>query len=140
VNRKTSPHSRCSATIRSSASEQIGLDPRLEQREAHSLYLQSLAETGIVGFLALLAILWLALRGAWRARQTLGGRDAVLGEGIFVALVSFLVAGTFLHLTYPRYMWMMVGFALAAGNIAHAAARQPERTPGRGSYAGAATR
>jgi O-antigen ligase len=99
-------------------SEQIGLDPRLEQREAHSLYLQSLAETGIVGALALFAILWLALRGAWRARQTFGGRDALLGEGVFVALVSFLVAATFLHLTYPRYMWMMVGFALAAGNIA----------------------
>jgi putative inorganic carbon (hco3(-)) transporter len=121
-------------------SEHIGLDPRLEQREAHSLYLESLSETGIVGALALFAILWLALRGAWRARQTLGGRDALIGEGIFVALFSFLVAALFLHLTYPRYMWMMVGFALAAGNIAHAAASQPERAHGRGSYTGAATR
>jgi O-antigen ligase len=106
-------------------SEQIGLDPRLEQREAHSLYLESLAEIGIVGAVALLAILWLALRGAWQARLRLGGRDALLAEGIFVALVTFLVAGLFLHLTYPRYLWLMVGFGLIAGNLARGTAREP---------------
>jgi putative inorganic carbon (hco3(-)) transporter len=121
-------------------SEHIGLDPRLEQREAHSLYLEFLAETGIVGTLALLAILWLALRGAWRARVMLGGRDALLGEGVFVALASFLVAALFLHLTYPRYMWMMVGFGLVAGNLARSAASQPERALRQGSYAVAPTR
>jgi O-antigen ligase len=106
-------------------SEQIGLDPRLEQREAHSLYLEALAETGIVGAVALGAVLWLALRGAWRARQRLAGRDRLLAEGIFVALVSFLVAALFLHLTYPRYLWLIVGFGLAAGNLARGPAREP---------------
>jgi putative inorganic carbon (hco3(-)) transporter len=106
-------------------SEQIGLDPRLEQREAHSLYLEAFAETGIVGALALAAVLWFALSGAWRARNRLVGRDALLAEGIFVALVSFLVAALFLHLTYPRYLWLLVGFGLAAGNLARGAAREP---------------
>lgn len=104
-------------------SEQIGLDPRLEQRQAHSLYLEALAETGIVGAVALLAILWLALRGAWRARQSLTGPDALLAEGVFVALVSFLVAALFLHLTYPRYLWLIVGFGLVAGNLAPSRSR-----------------
>jgi O-antigen ligase len=106
-------------------SEQIGLDPRLEQREPHSLYLGALAETGIVGGVALLAILWLALRGAWRARRMLAGRDALLAEGIFVALMTLLVAALFLHLSYPRYLWLMVGLGLAAGNLARRAAREP---------------
>lgn len=106
-------------------SEQIGLDPRLEQREAHSLYLQALAETGIVGALALLAILWLALSGAWRARQRLAGRDALLAEGIFVALVTFLIAALFLHLTYPRYLWIVIGLGLAAGRLAWGTSREP---------------
>jgi putative inorganic carbon (hco3(-)) transporter len=106
-------------------SEEIGLDPRLEQREPHSLYLGALAETGIVGGVALLAILWLALRGAWRARRRLEGRDGLLAEGIFVALTTFLVAAVFLHLSYPRYLWLMVGLGLAAGNLARSAAREP---------------
>jgi O-antigen ligase len=107
-------------------SEEIGLDPRLEQREPHSLYLGALAETGIVGAAAFLAILCIALRGAWRARMTLTGRDALLAEGIFVALVTFLVAALFLHLTYPRYLWMMVGLGFVAGHLAWLKSRDPD--------------
>jgi O-antigen ligase len=104
-------------------SQEIGLDPRAEQREAHSLYLEAFAETGFLGALALLAVLWLALRGAWRASRGLVGRDALLAEGIFVALVSFLVAALFLHLTYPRYLWILIGFGFVGGQLAQGAAR-----------------
>ena len=105
-----------------SYSERIGLDPRLAPREAHSLYLGALGETGIVGACALLAVLWLAVRGAWRGRRSLRGGDALLAEGIFVSLMSFLVAGLFLHAAYPRYLWILVGFGFAAGQLARKAA------------------
>jgi putative inorganic carbon (hco3(-)) transporter len=105
-----------------SYSERIGLDPRLAPREAHSLYLGALGETGIVGASALLAVLWLAVRGAWRGRRALRGGDALLAEGIFVSLMSFLVAGLFLHAAYPRYLWILVGFGFAAGQLARKAA------------------
>jgi putative inorganic carbon (hco3(-)) transporter len=122
-------------------SQDIGLDPRLSARESHSLFLGALAETGIVGSCALGAVLWLALRGAWRGRRWLGGRDAVLAEGIFVALVSFLVAGLFLHAAYPRYLWIMVGFGFVAGQLARNEARDRElgtRPAGSGAGRGAA--
>lgn len=102
-------------------SEQIGLDPRVEPRSPHSLYLEAFSETGLIGGSAFLVVLWLALRGAWRARRTLPGRDALLAEGIFVALVSFLVAGLFLHAAYPRYLWIVIGFGFVAGNLARRA-------------------
>lgn len=106
-------------------SERIGLDPRLEAREAHSLYLGALAETGIIGGCALIAVLWLALRGAWRGRRSLRGGEALLAEGIFVSLMSFLVAGLFLHGAYPRYIWILVGFGFVAGQLARQAAPSP---------------
>jgi putative inorganic carbon (hco3(-)) transporter len=105
-----------------SYSQRIGLDPRLAPREAHSLYLGALGETGIIGACALLAVLWLAVRGAWRGRRSLRGGDALLTEGIFVSLMSFLVAGLFLHAAYPRYLWILVGFGFAAGQLARKAA------------------
>jgi putative inorganic carbon (HCO3(-)) transporter len=107
-------------------SQQIGLDQRDQQREAHSLYLEALAETGIVGALALLVVLWLALSGAWRARQRLGGPAGLVAEGVFVALLSFLVAALFLHSTYPRYLWILVGLGFVAGQLAREPVRDRE--------------
>jgi O-antigen ligase len=112
-------------------SQDIGLDPRLSARESHSLYLGALAENGIVGACAFGVVLWLALRGAWRGRRWLAGRDALLAEGIFVALVSYLVAGLFLHAAYPRYLWIMVGLGFVAGQLARkvASVREPGMRP-----------
>ena len=117
-----------------SYSQQIGLDPRLADRQAHSLYFGALAETGILGAGALLAVLWLALRGAWRGRRWLRGDQALLAEGIFVALASYLVAGLFLHDAYPRYLWVLIGFGFVAGQLARKAAPSaaPELLPAEG--------
>jgi putative inorganic carbon (hco3(-)) transporter len=96
----------------------IGIDPRPQERGAHNLYLESLAETGFLGALALFAILGLALTGAWRARKRLEGRDALLGEGLFVALGVFLIAALTLNSAYARYQWIFIGLGLAAGRLA----------------------
>jgi hypothetical protein len=99
-------------------SERIGTDPRPEQRGAHNLYLESLAETGVVGAAAFFSVLWLSLRGAWRARRRLAGRDALLAEGVFVALWGFLICALTLHSAYARYEWIFLGLGLAAGRLA----------------------
>ncbi len=99
-------------------SARIGIDPRPQERGAHNLYLESLAETGLLGTIAFLAVLWLALAGAWRARARLPGRDALLGEGLFVALLAFLICAVTLNSAYARYEWIFVGLALAAGQLA----------------------
>jgi putative inorganic carbon (HCO3(-)) transporter len=104
-------------------SEAIGTDPRPEQRGAHNLYLESLAETGLLGAVAFFGVLWLALTGAWRARRRLVGDDALLAEGILVALGAFLICAVTLHSAYARYEWIFLGLGLAAGHLARREAR-----------------
>jgi putative inorganic carbon (hco3(-)) transporter len=104
-------------------SEAIGTDPRAEQRGAHNLYLESLAETGLLGATAFFGVLWLALTGAWRARRRLPGDDALLAEGILVALGAFLICAVTLHSAYARYQWIFLGLGLAAGRLARRPAR-----------------
>lgn len=98
----------------------IGLDPRLEEREPHSLVLEALAETGLVGAGVLVAVIGCALSTAWTARNRLAGSTRMLAEGIFVALVGFLVAAVFLQSSYPRYLWTMIGLALATAGLTRA--------------------
>lgn len=106
-------------------SQEIGLDTRVEERAPHSLYLEALAETGVLGAAALFYLLWLAVRGPWRARKTLLGRERLLAEGAFVAVFGYLVAALFLHGAYPRYVWIVVGLGLAAGRLTDARAPVP---------------
>jgi putative inorganic carbon (HCO3(-)) transporter len=104
-------------------SEAIGTDPRPEQRGAHNLYLESLAETGVPGAMAFFGVLWLSLRGAWRARSRLQGDDALLAEGILVGLGAFLICAVTLHSAYARYEWIFLGLGLTAGRLARRRSR-----------------
>jgi putative inorganic carbon (hco3(-)) transporter len=106
-----------------SYSAAIGIDQRAEPRGAHNLYLESLAELGLLGALAFFGVIYLAIRGAWRARSRLDGRDALLGEGLAVALGAFLICAFTLHSSYARYEWIFLGLGLAAGNLARRPAR-----------------
>jgi hypothetical protein len=105
-------------------SQHIGLDSRVEERHAHNLYLEALAEYGVLGAAAFFAVLAFAARGAWRARRHLAG-GALLAEGAFVALVAFLVNGLFLQASYPHYLWITIGLALVAGRLGRTLAEAP---------------
>jgi len=106
-----------------SYSAAIGIDQRPQARGAHNLYLESFAELGLLGASAFLCVVWLSLRGAWRLRSRLDGRDALLGEGVAVALGAFLICAVTLHSAYARYEWIFLGLGLAAGCLARRPAR-----------------
>lgn len=87
----------------------------------HNLYLEIAAESGVVGLVlfAFLAIsCFLALnRGARRFED----RDVVLyatARGLQIAFVGFLVSSLFLHLAFPRYLWILFAFAAALERLA----------------------
>lgn len=96
----------------------IGVDGRPEERSAHSLYLESLAETGLLGTIPFLVVIAMALRRPWSARKRLPGDQAVLAEGNLVAVIAFLVTAMTLQATFTRTMWILIGLAFVAGRVA----------------------
>lgn len=108
--------------------QRIGLDSRAEVRGAHSLYLGSLAELGLVGAIPLFVLLWMGLRRSWQARFGAGRELRLLAEGCLVAWLAFLASAVALHLSYPRYLWIFLGLAFTAGQF-HQHGQFQERMP-----------
>jgi len=98
-------------------SRRVGLDPRTEQRSPHNLYVEVLAERGLLGFLFFLAILWVIYRSLEAARGDflrIKNHDyAGLITAFSVGMFSYFVGAMFMHSAYPRFMWLLIGIALA---------------------------
>lgn len=108
---------------------------------SHDIYLQVAAETGLLGLVPYLAALFLALRAAWRGRRAARrARDPLwesLSTSCLLALITYLFGVAFLPGTYPRYLWLLVGLAMAAATCV---SRRPlqylESLPSDGSVVG----
>ncbi len=102
----------------------LGLDSRGEAREAHSLYLEIAAEMGVVGILSFAAMLGVLFRGMGRARKYFkeSGRPDLADwvTGIRFGFIAFLLASVFLHASYNRYHWVIIGFAASCSVLAQA--------------------
>jgi O-antigen ligase len=83
----------------------------------HNLYLAIAAETGLAGFLTFTGAMMMVLRGLWRRRAEAMLRDDRVVEGLatscLLALATYLIGVVFLPIAYPRYLWVLVGLALA---------------------------
>jgi hypothetical protein len=89
-------------------------------REAHNLYFSIGAETGAAGLVAFLAIfvtLFAAFRSLRRFWLPRSRRRADLAVALALSLVSYLGTGMFLHLSFERYLWFLVGVASAAIHV-----------------------
>jgi O-antigen ligase len=102
-------------------SEIIGYKNIAGEREPHSLYPGVAAETGIMGFTTLMAIFLYTLyrlatvRAYWLERKK---QDvANLCTGFFLAVVSYMATGIFLHISYFRYLWIIMALAAVASEF-----------------------
>lgn len=99
---------------------EVGGVIRAEDRQAHNLYLGMAADAGVLGLIALLAILGITLFDLRRARSrwiTARPELADIATGLSLAVVTYMATGLFLHLSYARYFWLVMAIAGAAALI-----------------------
>jgi putative inorganic carbon (HCO3(-)) transporter len=103
-------------------SKEIGLATSIVNRSLHSLYLEVLAETGILGFLAFFALIGYAARCVVVAKKKLleaSQFDYVhLVNGLAIGFISYLVSALFIHAAFPRYFYLLLGILYSLPAIA----------------------
>ncbi len=105
-------------------SQPLGLDPRTERRSAHNLYLESFAETGLLGGVVFCSMLCVLVYGARRTRLELKRRgdveQAELVSAVTIGAIGFFVAAVFLHASFAYHMWFLIGLGFAMPRVAEA--------------------
>jgi hypothetical protein len=90
-------------------------------RRAHCLYLEVAAENGALGLGLFLTAVAVTARRLARARRESAGSDPELADtctGFLLALIAYLATALFLHLSYVRYFYLLLGMCDAAANVA----------------------
>jgi len=101
-------------------SRDIGFRYLTNNPQAHSLFPGIAAESGILGLICFLLILYIPLRNLVRARkQWLGSHpdQSYLATAFFQVLVSYIMTGLFLHLSYMRFFYLMIALAVVASSF-----------------------
>jgi O-antigen ligase len=115
-------------------SQYVGLDTRREERQAHNLFMEVAAETGLLGLLTFLLLLTGLVYSVRRARQLfnqMGARRAIyLVDALAISMMGYLAGSLFLHAAFPRYFWLLAAIVLALPQVAanEATAAQPSDT------------
>lgn len=98
-------------------SKSLGLAPSASRRSPHNLYLEVAAEQGFVGLAVFLAMVWLAFRSILYARRKfreVGMEDyANMATGFAIAFSGYMLSAVFVHASYPRYFYLLLGIAYA---------------------------
>jgi O-antigen ligase len=102
-------------------------------REAHSLYLGEAAETGILGLITIVLIFLYTLRRLAVARNYWLERKHVsmanLVTGFSLAVISYMTTALFLHMSYLRYLWLIMALAAVASEFRAADLEEGEMVP-----------
>ncbi len=101
---------------------------------AHNMYLEVLADLGIVGLTLFLAIIAFALKAALDAARTFQGsgdeRMELLARALIVAVAALLAADFFLSEQYSKQLWLLLALAPAMRAVAQRGeANPPEPVP-----------
>ena len=92
-----------------------------DPQNAHSLYLEIGAETGLLGLTAFAAVVFVAygqLRRARRDLRTRGDPNAHIALALMIATAGYLITSMFLHGGFQRYFYVLLAFVAAVSRLA----------------------
>lgn len=97
----------------------IGIETRAGPRDAHSLYIQVLAETGILGFVLFMGLIFSLLMALGEARKSVRDNPALVSwlpwlSASRLSIIAYLLTSIFLHSAYFRYFWILAAMAITA--------------------------
>lgn len=100
----------------------LGMEYRVSERDAHSLYVEIAAETGLFGIFAFGGLFFITIYELARAKRKLGQTRAdakmrVWLTSLQLGFIAFLIGSIFLHDAYIRYLWLLVGFCAAGVHV-----------------------
>jgi putative inorganic carbon (HCO3(-)) transporter len=102
-------------------SKSLGVTIPDHEVAAHDLYLEVLAETGILGLSIFGLMIFLSLRAAFIARREFMRAHlsdyAGLVSSFAMGLIGYLVAATFVHGAYPRYFYLLIGICMSLEHV-----------------------
>ncbi|MBL8062704.1 MAG: O-antigen ligase family protein [Anaerolineales bacterium] len=104
-------------------SNATNIDYAADSRFAHSLYVEILSETGLVGFLAFLLFFVTLFLEIYRIRKKFNTYSIQTDwpswtSALGMSITTFLISGIFLHGIFFRYIWILIGLAMAMISIA----------------------
>lgn len=120
--------------------EELGRNAGWKWSAAHNMYVESLAEIGLPGFLSLLGMLVPSVTLWWRVRAHPPRSDDELQyqrqvETVAVAVITFMVGATFLSATYSPMVMLLAALGIALRIVPQAARfvgrGRPVRSPRR---------
>ncbi len=103
-------------------SKRLGLASVATEREAHNLYLEVAAETGLIGFSIFALVLFICFRTMLRAKNSF--EQAKMSDysgmvtGFLGGFTAYFIAAMFIHNAFPRYFYVLLGIALSLRLVA----------------------
>lgn len=109
--------------------EKLGLESNatnivheLDAKYSHSLYIEILSETGLVGMIAFLFFFGTMFKSLYNIRKRINAAVIYKEWSLWIAaltisIFTFLVSGFFLHGIFYRYIWVIIGLAMSAISI-----------------------
>jgi O-antigen ligase len=113
-------------------SQLLGLELRSGEREPHSLYIQVLAETGIIGAIGFIGFTVTLILSLYKARKSVERMDDLRHwrpwiQAIQLSIIGYLITSFFLHGAYLRYFWIFSALAIAAVQLTEELINDPDR-------------